>query len=169
MRPIVNVPDEDRAADMGNMHKKFGKDRACNIGDILADRQTHRQTYSILRNRSRGQVTNRTACTSMYSCSILLFRPRERLRSTVMRMSVCVSVSATFHKINNSYSSLYNKSTTNRTRHRASEYKHVLANISRSRCNARALWTKWNCLVADNVAHAAGESILSLVRACVRT
>ena len=30
------------------------------------------------------------------------------------------------------------------------------------------LWTKWNGLVADNVAHAAGASILSLVRACVR-
>ena len=45
------------------------------------------------------------------------------------------------------------------------EYKHVLANISRSRCNARALWTKWNGLVADNVAHAASASILSLVRA----
>jgi len=28
------------------MHKKFGKDRACGSGDILADRQTHRQTYS---------------------------------------------------------------------------------------------------------------------------
>jgi len=26
--------------------QKFGKDRACGSGDILADRQTHRQTYS---------------------------------------------------------------------------------------------------------------------------
>jgi len=48
------------------------------------------------------------------------------------------------------------------------KHKHVLANISRSRCNTRSVWTKWNGFVADNVAHAAGASILSLVRACVR-
>jgi len=29
--------------------------------------------------------------------------------------------------------------------------------------------TKWNGVVADNVAHPAGASILSLVRACVRS
>jgi len=54
MRPIVNVPEEDRATDTGNMHKKFGKDRECGSGDVFADRQTdtqthrqtHRQTYS---------------------------------------------------------------------------------------------------------------------------
>jgi len=46
MWPIVNMPEEDRATDRNNMHKKFGKDRACGCGDILADRQTHRQTYS---------------------------------------------------------------------------------------------------------------------------
>jgi len=27
----------------GNTHKKFGKDRACGSGDMLADRQTDRQ------------------------------------------------------------------------------------------------------------------------------
>jgi len=37
-----------------------------------------------------------------------------------------------------------------------------------SRCNTHAVWTKWDGLVADNVAHAAGASSLSLVRACVR-
>jgi len=46
MRPIVNMPEEDRATDIGNMHKKIGKGRAYDFGDILADRQTHRQTYS---------------------------------------------------------------------------------------------------------------------------
>jgi len=46
MQPIVNMPEEDQATDIGNMHKKIGKDRACGSGDILADRQTHRQTYS---------------------------------------------------------------------------------------------------------------------------
>ena len=60
MRPIINMPEEDRATDIGNMYKKYGKDRACGSGDILADRQTHRQTIliTILRNRSRGEVTN---------------------------------------------------------------------------------------------------------------
>jgi len=46
MRPIVNIPEEDRATDIGNMREKFGKDRARGSGDILADRQTRRQTYS---------------------------------------------------------------------------------------------------------------------------
>jgi len=46
MRPVVNVPEEDRATDIGNMHKKFGKDRVFGSGDILAGRQTDRQTYS---------------------------------------------------------------------------------------------------------------------------
>jgi len=31
---------------IGNIHKKLRKDRACGSGDILTDRQTHRQTYS---------------------------------------------------------------------------------------------------------------------------
>jgi len=60
MRPIVNMLEEDRATDTGNMHKKFGKDRACCSGDIVADRQTDtdRQTdpqtdilITMLRNR----------------------------------------------------------------------------------------------------------------------
>jgi len=59
MRPIVNMPEEDRATDVGNVHKtKLAKDRACDSGDILADRQTDRQTgilITILRNRSRGR------------------------------------------------------------------------------------------------------------------
>ena len=44
----ATTPEEDRATAMGNMHKNFGKDRACGSGDILADRQTnkHTQTYS---------------------------------------------------------------------------------------------------------------------------
>jgi len=49
MRPIVNMPEEDQATDIGNMHKKFGKDRACGSGDILADRQTHRHVITVLR------------------------------------------------------------------------------------------------------------------------
>ena len=49
-------------------------------------------------------------------------------------------------------------------RHSKSEYKHVLANILRSRYNTPGVWTKWNGLVADNIAHAVGASIISLAR-----
>ena len=45
MQPIVNMSQEDRATDRANMHKKFGKDRACGSGDILVHRQTDRQTH----------------------------------------------------------------------------------------------------------------------------
>jgi len=38
---VVNMPEEDRTADIGSMHKNLGKGRACGSGDILADRQTH--------------------------------------------------------------------------------------------------------------------------------
>jgi len=33
---------------IGNMHKKFGKDRACGSGDVFADRQTDRQTNVLI-------------------------------------------------------------------------------------------------------------------------
>jgi len=46
MRPIINVPEEDRATDTGNTHKKYGKDRAQGSGDILAERQTDRHTHT---------------------------------------------------------------------------------------------------------------------------
>jgi len=46
MRPIVNMPEADRATDIGNMHKNC-KDRSCGSGDILADRQTDTQTYHL--------------------------------------------------------------------------------------------------------------------------
>jgi len=36
----------DQATETGNMHKN-GKDRTCGFRDILADRQTCRQTYSL--------------------------------------------------------------------------------------------------------------------------
>jgi len=37
--------EEDRATDIGNMHRKNDKDRMCGSGDILADRQTDRHTH----------------------------------------------------------------------------------------------------------------------------
>jgi len=47
MWPIVNMPDEDRATDIGNMHKKMEK-IARVVPEISSptDTQTHRQTYS---------------------------------------------------------------------------------------------------------------------------
>jgi len=47
MRPIVNVPEEDRATDIGNMHKKLVKIvRVVPEISSRTDRQTHRHTYS---------------------------------------------------------------------------------------------------------------------------
>ena len=47
MRPIVNMSEEDRATDIGNVHKKLGKDGARGSGYKLSsrtDRQTDRPT-----------------------------------------------------------------------------------------------------------------------------
>jgi len=55
-------PQEDQATAIGNMHKKFGEDRKCSSKDVIADRQTHRQTYrqdtliTILRSPIGGRV-----------------------------------------------------------------------------------------------------------------
>jgi len=40
---FVILPEEQRATAIDDMHKKFGKDRACGSGDVLADRQTNRR------------------------------------------------------------------------------------------------------------------------------
>jgi len=47
MRPIVNVPEEDRAMAIGNIHKNLVT-IACGSGDMLAYRQTqtHRHMCS---------------------------------------------------------------------------------------------------------------------------
>ena len=75
MRPIVNVPEKDRATDIENRQKKFGKDRACSFGDILADRQTHRHTYSsqYFATAPAGEVIM-SRCNV---CSLLLCRIRN--------------------------------------------------------------------------------------------
>jgi len=47
---IVNMPKEDRATDTGNMHKKFGKDRACGSGDIcivIGGKKTSSRRYAM--------------------------------------------------------------------------------------------------------------------------
>ena len=48
------------ATDIGNM-QNIGKDRTCTSGDMLADRQTHTQTdtvITILRSPNRGRSDN---------------------------------------------------------------------------------------------------------------
>jgi len=40
------TPPEEQATAVGNMHEKFGKDRVCGSGDMLADRQTDRHTHT---------------------------------------------------------------------------------------------------------------------------
>jgi len=54
MWPIVDMSEKDRATDTRNMRKKFAKDHACGSRNILADRQTHRQTYK--KKRSSHEV-----------------------------------------------------------------------------------------------------------------
>jgi len=65
MRPMVSVPEEDRATDIGNVHRKIGKGRSCGSGDILAERQTDTQKdiliTILLRNRSHGRSNNAVA------------------------------------------------------------------------------------------------------------
>jgi len=48
MRPIINMPEEDRATDTGNTHKN-GKDRACGSGDIciVNEKKTPSQRYAM--------------------------------------------------------------------------------------------------------------------------
>jgi len=46
MRLIVNMSEKDCTTDINNMHKKFGKDRACGSGDILAVRQTDPHSHT---------------------------------------------------------------------------------------------------------------------------
>jgi len=41
---FITMPEEDQTTATGNVHKKIGKDRACGSEDMLADRQTDRQT-----------------------------------------------------------------------------------------------------------------------------
>jgi len=41
---ITTPPEEDRATAVGNTHKSFGEDRTCSSEEMIADRQTHRQT-----------------------------------------------------------------------------------------------------------------------------
>jgi len=59
MRPVVNIPEEDRATDIGNRQEKIGTDRACGSRDIVADRQTDSQTdtlITILATAPAGEV-----------------------------------------------------------------------------------------------------------------
>jgi len=43
---ITTPPEEDRATAIGNMQKKIGEDRTCSFEDMIADRQTQRETHT---------------------------------------------------------------------------------------------------------------------------
>jgi len=62
---FLTLPEEDRATAIGNMHKKFGTDRAYGSGNILADRQTDRQTEVLITILPTGEVTNTTTTTTV--------------------------------------------------------------------------------------------------------
>ena len=67
-----------------------------------------------------------------------------------------------FKSTNSQRNHIYLKKQNHNNRHRASTSMYSLT--FRVRVQHPAVWTKWNGLVADNVAHAAGASILSLAR-----
>jgi len=66
MRPIVNLPNDDRATDIGNMHKNL-VEIARVVPEISSrtDRHTDDILIAILRNLSRGQ-SNKQRATGIY-------------------------------------------------------------------------------------------------------
>jgi len=66
---FVVLPEEGRATAIGNTHRKIGEDRACGSEDILADRDTDRQTHTHIHTQtcssryfataSAGEVINK--------------------------------------------------------------------------------------------------------------
>jgi len=62
--------------DTGNMHKKFGKDHVCGSGDILSDRQTHRQMHSsqysatALAGEVKNPITQTVQFTGSTGCAV---------------------------------------------------------------------------------------------------
>ena len=72
MRPIVNIPEEDRATDISSMHKNLVKiSRVVPEISSRTDRQTDTETdpqtgilITILRNRSRGR-SDKISCLSV--------------------------------------------------------------------------------------------------------
>jgi len=91
MRPIVNVPEEDRATDIGNIHRHFGKDRACGSGDILADRQTDRQTHSsqYFATAPESKVT----ITTYYASRGLLYSVSTAVKQTAVNRTSAIRYS----------------------------------------------------------------------------
>jgi len=66
MRPIVNMPEKDRATDIGNMHKNLVK-----IARVLPEIscRTDRQTdalFTILRNTSQYLTVEAASCVLYY-------------------------------------------------------------------------------------------------------
>jgi len=73
---FVILPQEDQATAIGNMHRKIGKDHACGSGDMLADRQTNRQTDTHTHTEtcsSQYFVNALTGEVITYHCIVVIF------------------------------------------------------------------------------------------------
>ena len=82
------MSEEDRATAIGNTHYKFDEDRMCNSEDMIADRETHRQTdrhaHHITLQPYRGGVTSRP--------TIVYIGGAGSMKRSSVRLSVCPSV-----------------------------------------------------------------------------
>jgi len=87
---FITPPEEDRATAIGNMHKKFGKDRVCGSGDMLADRQTD-VLITILCHCSHGR-SNDKKCTvrSTWKCDLFLRQPAPRVFCVKHTLCLCL-------------------------------------------------------------------------------
>jgi len=75
---IATPPQEDRATNIGNMREKFGDDRTCSSRDMLADRQTDRQSdntpSAALSGRSKNVIEIDTPAAAGIANRFKLFR-----------------------------------------------------------------------------------------------
>jgi len=81
MRPIVNLPEEDRATDIGNMHKNLVKvARVVLEISCRTDRQTDKQTHSSLYFVFVIKTAIKNGLTEMLADGTqnMLFKPHDR-------------------------------------------------------------------------------------------
>ena len=82
---IATPPEEDRAADIGNMHK-IGEDRICSSGDMLTDKQTPSSQY--FASLTGGEVTICMSCSN---------RDISYAVATTKKRKVCINCYAMSH------------------------------------------------------------------------
>ena len=77
MRPVVTMPEEERATDIASMHETFGKDAACGSGDILANIHTDKHTLQHFATAPAGEVNISLFVVSQYNV-IMIITHRSR-------------------------------------------------------------------------------------------